>query len=515
MTHATSTTSTTNQTPRFRPTGTPGASGNSARPLLLLELATLLSGTGNAVASVALPWLILERTGSAVAAGIVAAATALPLLVSSLISGTLVDMFGRRRMAIISDVLSAGAVAAIPLVDATLGLSILSLALLAILGATFDPAGITARETLLPSVARHAGWNLDRTNGLHEAVWGVAFLVGPGVGGVLIAFIGAVNTLWLTVVGFVLSALLIGVLRLPDAITRSELAIANSGESATKRLWQGTLEGLTFVRHESLLLTLGIISAVLVALYMPIEGVILPVYYQAQGSPAHLGVLIMTMSAGGIVGSLLYGAFGARVKRYPIFAASLVGMALAILGMAFLPDFRIMLVLAALMGVTYGPFNPLMNFAMQTRTPEHLRGRVVGLLTSVGYAAGPLGYLAAGPLVQWLDVRGALLVLAIGLLIVSVAFVPMPALRTFDDPPMIPPDDHAEAHAATPHLTPWPAPLPAPMVSPPSHTPTQRERDGNAPSGPPMPGTEPTGPTTTAATTMAVRHTQRQSSVSR
>ena len=64
------------------------------RPLVLLEAATLLSGAGNGAALVLLPWIALERTGEASAAGLLAAATALPLLVSSLLSGTIVDRLG-------------------------------------------------------------------------------------------------------------------------------------------------------------------------------------------------------------------------------------------------------------------------------------------------------------------------------------------------------------------------------------------------------------------------------------
>ena len=163
------------------------------RPLALLEAATLVSGTGNGVATVALPWLVLERTGSATATGMVAAGTALPLLLSSLFSGTVVDLVGRRRTAVISDALSCLAVAAIPLVDATVGLSVGVLVALAALGSVFDPAGITARETLLPAAGLAAGWRLERANSVHEAVWGVAFLVGPGVGGLLIATVGAAS----------------------------------------------------------------------------------------------------------------------------------------------------------------------------------------------------------------------------------------------------------------------------------------------------------------------------------
>src|SRR5262245_57118297 len=89
-----------------------GRLGRRRTPFLLIESATLLSGTGNGVAAVALPWLVLERTGRPAAAGIVAAAAALPMLLSSLVAGAIVDRFGRRRTAVVADLLSAGAVAA-------------------------------------------------------------------------------------------------------------------------------------------------------------------------------------------------------------------------------------------------------------------------------------------------------------------------------------------------------------------------------------------------------------------
>ncbi len=57
---------------------------------------------------------------------------------------------------------------------------------------------------------------------------------------------------------------------------------------------------------------MGLITTLILALYLPIEAVILPYYFEGQGEPARLGVLIMSMSAGGVIGALAYGALGAR-----------------------------------------------------------------------------------------------------------------------------------------------------------------------------------------------------------
>jgi MFS family permease len=142
-------------------------------------MATLVSAAGNGVALVALPWVVLELTGSAADVGLVAAVAAVPLVLAGLVSGTIVDRFGRRRTAVVSDVLSGVSVAAIP-VAADLGLLSLGLlAALAALGSVFDPAGVTARETMLPDAADAARLRRERVNGIHEAVFGVAFLSAP------------------------------------------------------------------------------------------------------------------------------------------------------------------------------------------------------------------------------------------------------------------------------------------------------------------------------------------------
>jgi MFS family permease len=392
-------------------------------PLLLLESATVLSGVGNGIVIVALPWLILERTGNAAIAGLIAACTAVPLLAASVFAGVLVDMFGRRRIAVISDVLSGLAVLAIPLADLTIGLSVPLLIVLTVSGAVFDPAGLTARETMLPAAARSAGWPADRANSVHEAVWGLAYLVGPGLGGVLIGTLGAVDTLWVTGGCFLISASLAGLILLADA-----------GKPATRpaRVGQAVREGLRFVWQDRLLRTLGLLMIALILIYLPVEGILLPVYFQALDAPQRLGAVIMAMSAGGIAGSLAFAVISSRVRRRATFVGGVICSGLALLGMAFLPPLPLLIVFAALSGLAFGPVNPLANYAMQRRSPERLRGRVVGLMSSSAYAAGPAGFLLAGPLVQWLGVKPAFLLLATAFLAIAVSACALPVLHELD-----------------------------------------------------------------------------------
>lgn len=88
----------------------------SRGPAFLLLFATLMACAGDGISIVAFPWLVLQRQGSAGQASIVAGATTLPLLFSTLLAGTAVDYFGRRRVSMVADALSGAAVAAVPVI---------------------------------------------------------------------------------------------------------------------------------------------------------------------------------------------------------------------------------------------------------------------------------------------------------------------------------------------------------------------------------------------------------------
>lgn len=402
----------------------------SRRFIVLLQASNLLSGVGNGITGVALPWLILERTGSPAAAGVVAAATALPLVAVALLSGTVVDLVGRRATAVVSDLLSAASILLIPLVDALGGLTVLTLAALAVLGALFDPAGASAREAMLPEAARRAGWTLDRANGVHETVFNISWLVGPGVGGLLIAAVGASGALVGTGLAFVVAALAAWLLRGLPGSGRPDIETKPDG------LWRGTAEGLRFVWRERLLRPIVLLIMLVVALYYPIEGVILPVVFQAEGSPARLGVVLMALSGGMVVGTLAYERLVMWVSRRVLLIAAMVGASIGLVGMAVLPPFPLLLVFGGLAGAMWGPMGPLLNHAVQVRTPDRLRGRVTGTMTSATMASGPVGFLVVGALVETLGVGPAFLGLTILLLALVLAMTPMRAWSLLDAAPV-------------------------------------------------------------------------------
>lgn len=404
----------------------------SRGPLHLILFAALTAGAGNGISLVAFPWLVLQRNGSAVDASIVAMAGTLPLLVATLIAGAAVDYLGRRRVSMISDALSAISVAAVPVLALSFGVEVINvgvLAGLAALGAFFDPAGMTARETMLPEAAHRAGWTLDRANSVYEAVFNLAYIVGPGIGGLLIATLGGVNTMWVTAGAFLLSIAAIAVLRLEGAGTpdRAELP---------EGVWAGIVEGLKFVWHTPVLRTLAFVDLAATGLYMPMESVLFPKYFTDRDEPAQLGWVLMALSIGGLIGALGYAVLSRHMSRRAVMLTALLTLGVAMTVIAFLPPLPVILVLSAIVGFVYGPIAPIYNYVMQTKAPQHLRGRVVGVMGSLAYAAGPLGLILAGPLADSAGLHVTFLALSVPMLLLGVVAVFLPALRELDRAPV-------------------------------------------------------------------------------
>ena len=120
-------------------------------------------------------------------------------------------------------------------------------------------------------------------------------------------------------------------------------------------------------------------------------------------------------------------------RRNTLIAATLtLGATTAVI--AFLPPLPLILALSLLVGLVYGPIGPIYNYVMQTRAPTQLRGRVVGVMGSLAYAAGPVGLIVAGPLADAAGLTVTFLALAVPMLVVGFLSVVLPQLRELDSP---------------------------------------------------------------------------------
>ncbi len=395
-------------------------------PVVLHQLSNFASGLGNSIVMITIPWLILEETGSPAFAGLVAAISALPGLLISPIGGWLVDHVGRRTVSIGADLLSAVAVVAFPIVSLTSELSSSSILIIAVIGAIFDPAGYTARKTLLADVAKSSEIKLDRLNGIHEGFMGVSWIFGPAVGAGLITTVGAVNSFWVAGGLFILAALAIAFLRVGNLGKDARNLAEKMGEKSDRSL----RVGFQVLWNDKLLRTITISILIIAAVYLPTETVVLSTYFEGLDQPASLGIVISALAAGSAVGSFGYGWLSARLSRKNLVRATLIGTAVSILPMAFLPPLPILVVAGFFLGLSWGPFNPLVSTLIQQRVPADQQGRVFGVQTAVFYAAPPLGMVLAGLSVENLGVSVTYIVLAAILSVTAILALLTKSLRS-------------------------------------------------------------------------------------
>jgi MFS family permease len=307
----------------------------------------------------------------------------------------------------------------------TYGLSSFSILLIAVVGAIFDPAGYTARKTLLTDVAKASEIELDRLNGIHDGFMGISWILGPAVGAGLISTVGAINSFWVAGGLFIFAAITIAFLRVGNLGKEARDWAEKMGEKSDRSL----RVGFQVLWRDKLLRTLTIAILVIAAVYLPTETLVLPAYFEEQDNPAGLGIVISALAAGSTIGSFGYGWISARMSRKNLVRATLIGTAVSIVPMALLPPLPLFLLAAFLLGLSWGPFNPLETSLIQQRVPADQQGRVFGVQTAVFYTAPPLGMVLAGLSVESFGVSTTYVFLAAVLSVTSVLVLLTKSLR--------------------------------------------------------------------------------------
>ena len=400
-------------------------------PVVLLETANFFSGVANAIVLITIPWLVLERTDSPLAAGIVAAVSSVLGIFVSPVVGLMIDKLGRRFISVASDIFSAVSVALIPIVAMLTDLTFTWILLLAALGAIFDPAGYTARKTLIPDAAAVGRTDVAKLNGIHEGIFAVGWTLGPALAALLITVLGAISTFWIAFVFFIIAAGCVLAMKVSDAgqIARDE----KLARGEVEHFWTEAFRGITLLWRDKPLRVLTIAVMVLAAVYLPTESIVLPVYFEAQNFPAGLGIVITALAGGSMVGAFGYGWLSRRMSRYAMGRAVLIGTMVSIVPLALLLPLPVMIIAGFVLGLSWGPMQPLLNTVVQRRVDADAQGRVFGAQMALFYAGPPLAMLLVGAAVGSYGVEITYLAIAGVLVLSSLIILFLPSIRKIND----------------------------------------------------------------------------------
>jgi MFS family permease len=391
----------------------------------LLAMSAFFGSTGNSAVHVAIPWLVLETTGSSAQAGIVLGLSGLSVIFTAPLIGGLIAILGARPVSVWADIISGTSVLLFPIIGTLFGLNIASLLVIAIFGAMFDPAGGTARKSLIQPVVEKEGLSLTKFNGTYEAVATIGTVIGPTAAALAISIIGVNATFYVIAVVFVFASATASFIPVITVRGAKGKVFSVSNVVGETRLGVGTLW-----RDKPLLSLVGLYT-MLTAIYMPVESIVLSRYFQDLDEPQTLGFVLSAMSVGIVIGALQFHRAVRMLspRNLVVISMSLIGA--VVCGMAFLPGAVAFIGLGLALGLAFGPVSPLTNYLVQRRVPQHLHGPVFGTQFSLTHLALPAGTLALGLIVQSVSIAPLLFV--IGALFIAVTllvgfFGPLPGL---------------------------------------------------------------------------------------
>ena len=402
------------------------------QPVPVLYLASYaLSMLGNSIAAIALPLLVLQSTGSLMSTGVLAASTAIPAFLVGLVAGVVIDRINRRTSSVVADLVSAGSIAALPIVDLVTGLNLGWFLLFGILGSLGDVPGITAREALLPAILRHSSLSAERLMGLREGIGALVMIVGPAAAGTLIAFFDGSAVLWITAATSLAAALLTLLIpREVGALVRDEATQHTDPTSAWGQLaqgWRMLLRGNPFLR------AVTVLNLVLVAVVASLQGILLPAHFTVIREPALLGFVLTFLAIGTLVGAGLYALLATRARRRrPWFVVGLLGTVAGITVIALLPPSAVLFAGAFALGLASGVLSSLLGVLMLEAIPERMRGRIMGTQNSLMMLAAPAGMVLVAVVGDRFTLGAAGILLAVVWAIAAAAALLTRSLRTLE-----------------------------------------------------------------------------------
>ena len=404
------------------------------RPVPVLYLASYaLSLLGNSIAAVVFPLIVLQMTGSLLSTGVLVASTALPAFLAGLFAGVVIDRVNRRISSVVSDLISAASIAALPIVDLITGLNLGWFILFGIIGAFGDVPGMTAREAMLPAIVRHSGLTNERLVGIRESISALVVIVGPAAAGTLMVAFEGSTVLWITAATSLAAALL--TLLIPHRVGALARVPGDAGPVSLPAgsVWAQLREGWgVLFRSNRALRAVTVLSLALVAVLTALQGMLLPAHFAFINEPGLLGFVLTAIAAGTLVGGGLYAIFGARGRRRTWFVTGLSGTVLGIGLVAVLPAVPVLFAGAFLFGFSSGLFGSLIGVLMLEGIPERMRGRIMGTQNSLMMIAAPIGMVAVAVLGEQWGLRAAGMCVAVGWLVAALAALIAPALRTLE-----------------------------------------------------------------------------------
>lgn len=374
------------------------------RDFALFWSGALVSHTGSWMQNLTVPYVLLQTTDSAAWVGLGTFAQFLPALLLGPIGGAVADRLPRKRIIVATQLLGMVMALALWLAwrdgSASPGLTV---ALVSGFGVVMG-FGMPAWQSFVPRLVPRE--DLLNAVTLNSAQFNAARAIGPTIGGVVLATLGAAAA-------FLGNAISFGAVLVAMAMIRTRSLVVEHPDEHGAGSFR---EGLAYVRRHSGLVLAIVTISITVFLgnpVIPLTAVFASDVFEV--GPIAYGVLTAVLGVGALSAAVALGLRGDEFPRSLLATAGIVVYASGVLLMGVAPVYAVGLVAMLLLGTGYLTLASAMNTSIQMLVAERFRGRVVALYGVGIMGAFPLGALVQGTLadavgVRWtVGVAGALL----------------------------------------------------------------------------------------------------------
>jgi MFS family permease len=353
-------------------------------------LGQTLSLMGTWMQSVAQGWVVFQLTGSEFALGVISFIGTIPTLFLMLPAGVVVDRVPRRQLLLATQTVMMLLAFVLAGLAGVHKLQVWHIGVLAALLGLTQSFDAPARQALAVEMVEDRHY-LSNAIALNSTIFNLARVVGPAIGGAVLAAVGAAWCFGLNGLSFVAVLIALLLMRLPT------LAVA----VRTAPLLEQTAIGLRYVWGNMPIRTMILLLTVS-SLFGSSYAVLMPAFAAdvLKVGEIGLGALNVAVGAGALAGSLMVASLGQYRRKALLMTAGSLVFPVALLGMAASRSFPLTLACLALIGAAVVTQNASINTLVQQMVPDDLRGRVMAVYTLTFFGTAPFSALQAGGLAQ-------------------------------------------------------------------------------------------------------------------
>ncbi len=384
----------------------------SIKPFRNLWLGQAISQMGDSFYYVIFAFMVQRVTGSSAMVGFTSAVETLPYLLFSAYAGVMADRMDRRKIMLLSDLLSAGLLILFACVvfrsaNPPVWALMTTAGLLSTVRAFFIPAKSAAIPALVPEDM------LLKANSLSAATQSFMPLISLTLSALVLSALYAISARW-----FFLTAVLLNTLSFVGSaifVAKLPAILPDRDELHEKHPMQDMRDGLAYVRGRHELWMLLAMQLVLNLMISPFFVVYLAANKRWFGDlPSNLAWFEAAFFAGMVISSFLVGRM--TIKRVGLsYIVGVAGVGVCVAVMGFTPDFRLFLLWNLLAGLLM-PFGSIpVNTYMQMTVPDGYRGRVNSAWATAGIGVQPIGMALGGLLVEGVGLVGGFITMGAGM----------------------------------------------------------------------------------------------------